>query len=289
MVNKTRDILSLKSGDISLLCPGGYNSIALFKTSKGAVHKYSSSGDAVVKFYRRGLQKSKFDEILRWHKTDFNKFDILKSQRFQQSFDAGTYTDKFGKTYFYSVLEYIDGTTIQDFFDSKIHLDAQLGKSILVQLFRDIILPAWGCGLIFSDIQGRNLILRKSGMLAMLDTEQMRHAAAETLRGADVFKDPNIETRMGFHSGSGRCDRNGPLPRFIKNVLLAAFFPERKNPEIEETMVMSAVKREFFSDGGPAQSLSVACGTTEKNASAFKSVQDFLERILSECESMGRP
>ena len=30
----------------------------------------------------------KFDEISRWHKEDFHKFDILKSRRFQQSVEA---------------------------------------------------------------------------------------------------------------------------------------------------------------------------------------------------------
>ncbi|MFR6032967.1 MAG: hypothetical protein ACLUKN_07135 [Bacilli bacterium] len=95
----------------------------MFKTSNGAEHKYSNIGDVVVKFY--SILCTKFDEISRWHKEDFHKFDILKIRRFQQSVDAGIVLGQFGKTYCYSVLEYVDGVIVQDFLDLKAPISSE--------------------------------------------------------------------------------------------------------------------------------------------------------------------
>ena len=287
MERKSEDILSLKSGKATLLCAGGYNSIALFKTSNGAEHKYSNIGDVVVKFYRRGIPMPKFDEISRWQKEDFHKFDILKSRRFQQSVDAGIYLDKFGKTYCYSVLEYVDGVIVQDFLDLKAPISSELCESILSQLFENIIVPAWGCGLVFSDIQGRNLILRERDFLAMLDTEQMRSSAAEKLCGGNKFSERELKMHLAFHSSAGKADGNGTLTRFIKNILFAAFFPNCQSPEEKKSQIMSMVKREFFSGCGPASYLSEALNSNSKSLDSLilKSVRHFLDKIFCECKA----
>ena len=115
MKTKAADILGLRSGEISLLSTRGYNSVALLKTSVGSIHKYAGFPEAVVKIFRRDCPRERFAKIARWHNGDFGKFPILKSKNFQQSLGAGEYVDKFGKVYFYAVMEYIPGTLLQDF------------------------------------------------------------------------------------------------------------------------------------------------------------------------------
>ncbi len=284
MIKKAADILDLKSGKISLLTARGFNSLALLKTSSDAAHKYPEYPEVVVKFLRRDCPKERFDEIARWHNENFGKFPVLKSIRFQQSLEAGIYTDKYGKTYFYSVVEYICGTVLQDFIDLAVPLNKSLCKSIVVQLFESIIIPAWACGLTFPDIQGRNFILRNSGNLSMLDTEQMRRSAAEILAKKNSRIAREMQAHLAFHSAPEKTDFNGPLPRLLKNLLFAAFFPDSQTPGEIKAKIMPAV-RKLISDRGLADML--MCGRRDiLQSQTSESLERFLESLFAACEKI---
>lgn len=280
MKTKAADILGLRSGEISLLSTRGYNSVALLKTSAGSIHKYAGFPEAVVKIFRRDCPRERFAKIARWHNEDFGKFPILKSKNFQQSLGAGEYVDKFGKVYFYAVMEYIPGTLLQDFVDLELPLDGSLAKSIINQLFHSIIIPAWNCGLTFSDIQGRNFVLRGDGILAMLDTEQMRHSATEMLAGENSADGKKLRAHLAFHSSPGKVDFNGALPRLLKNILGAAFSKKRGSCEAAKSEIMSIVKEELSAKGGPAEYLASWQASYPAGAAA-KSAQRFLERVFA--------
>lgn len=190
--------------EASLMMLGaGMRTRAVICPRANTTHRFGEGVSVVVKLYKGRGNASAAETFRRFHGALFPALpQSVRALPIQTSIEAGMAPAAVP----YAVLEYIPGVPLRALLEDA-NLRSDAAQRLLRELLCGLWIPIWAAGLRFKDCHPGNFIRRPDGVLAMIDTEQMRHDATELL------STPHRWTQRDRHESSGLRRLPGLLER----------------------------------------------------------------------------
>lgn len=125
-------------------------------------------------------------QAIHFHARELGRLPGLPNPRVQRSISAGLRPDGRGLSRGYVVQEWVRGASLEDCLRvtwAKTPVDGSVARSLLAQLFGDIVIPLWQAGTVWWDFRDANFCYdAENGMLRMIDVDSLGAYADEILR-----------------------------------------------------------------------------------------------------------
>jgi len=254
VVGMVADLLELSESDRSSswgrASPPGRFAATVIKLSPGLSHIYQAQpGDIGVKVFKVNADARRESErVVPFHLTELGRLPGLPNEHVQRSFDAGSRRDQQSAKRAFIVQQWLIGDTLEDWIRRRWPTASPEGaviRSILRQLFGEIVIPLWGQGTIWWDFRDANYCYDPAtDCLSVIDVDSLGACADE------ILHTPQIWTKRD----KGRTTALARLRQMTMRLVLAQFpgksrlvresYPSRSKKKLE-TSVTTAWQTEL--------------------------------------------
>ena len=207
------------------------------------------------------------ERIVPFHQRFLSRLPGLPNKRVQRSVAAGSCRDRNGEERAFVVLEWINGDSLEDLVRRKWNrapIDGAVARSLMEQLFGDIVIPLWSQGTVWWDVRDANYCYSgSSGRLALIDADSLAAYATEILQTPSVWEKRD----------RGRVTALGRLRQMGLRILLAQGLLNKQKVQRTYTEIWSTELEPLLLTLGKTP-----CGST----GAVTALRQFCDRLDNE-------
>lgn len=179
--------------------PPGRFAATVVHVCPGVSHRYAAQAGARgvveigVKLFKTNRDaQNEAQRVLRFYVSHFPRLPGLPNDHVQKTLDAGIVSDAQGAQRAYLVQEWVPGETLEELLRRRWvsePVDGARVRSILEQLFGQIIVPLWGEGTVWWDARDANYCWHEAaGRLTMIDADSLAAYADEIVETPHVWE-----------------------------------------------------------------------------------------------------